>query len=230
MHPTTAWLRASLRLWKRRYRYRRRRLRSARRSENVRRIAHWSRRVDQASYWTQKREQQIAARRPLRSHAADVMEEWARAGVREQGGNNVGLVVSAIIREAGGTPGEPWCGDGVAAAYLRAAKRLGAGTYRRVRAKVTRAWAYVPTLAKVLIRVRNPKRGHVVTFDFQGDGVEDHTGLFLRWIDRFAGRFLCVEANTRTDTSVSDAGGGEGVHVRERNVSQVASFRRLGLR
>lgn len=153
----------------------------------------------------------------LRLRALHVMLDWERQDVHEKGGNNRGAEVETIIRKAGGTPGEPWCGDAVAAAYLTA------GIHPRY---VTRAWAYVPTLARVLARVRNPRAGHIVTYDFQGDGVEDHTGLFLRWVDRNAGIFKAVEGNTGTGGARSD-GQGDGVHTRTRYTSQVAGFRRI---
>lgn len=105
------------------------------------------------------------------------------------------------------------CGDAVAAAYILAGSK-----------SVTRAWAYVPTLEKVLTRVLSPKRGHVVIFNFDG-GVPDHTGLFL-WDNR-DGSYLCVEGNTRPGSSASDAGGGEGVYLRTRPKSQVQSVRRV---
>lgn len=154
----------------------------------------------------------------LRLRALHVMLGWARAGVHEVGGNNRGPDVERIIREAGGTPGEPWCGDTVAAAYLEA------GISKRY---VTRAWAYVPTLAKLLANVRFPRPGHVVIYDFQQDGTADHTGLFLRWKDRRTGVFEAVEGNTGTDGARSDGPAGDGVHVRTRYVSQVAGFRRI---
>lgn len=146
-----------------------------------------------------------------------VMLEWSRQGVHEKGGNNRGPEVETIIRRAGGTPGEAWCGDAVAAAALIA------GVSARY---VTRAWAYVPTLARVLAKVRNPKAGHVVIYDFQPDGTADHTGLFWKWVDRNAGVFLAVEGNTGTGGARSD-GTSDGVHVRTRYVSQVAGFRRI---
>lgn len=153
----------------------------------------------------------------LRLRALRIMLDWERAHVHEVGGNNRGPDVDKIIRRAGGTPGEPWCGDAVAAAYLNAGI---AGKY------VTRAWAYVPTLARVLAKVKNPRPGHVVIYDFQQDGEADHTGLFLRWVDRKAGLFQAVEGNTGTGGARMD-GQGDGVHTRTRNVSQVAGFRRI---
>lgn len=224
MHPSTAFLRASLRLWRRRQAYRYKRLAAAKRRRDERRIKHWQQLVDEASREVGRRRMQLAKHKPLRAHAADVMEQWAREGVHEQGGNNVGPQVSRIIREAGGTPGEPWCGDAVAAAYLAGARKLGAGVAARANRKVTRAWAYVPTLEQILTRVRRPRRGHVVIFNFDG-GAPDHTGLFLR--DNGDGTIRTVEGNTRPGTATSDAGGGEGVYVRDRPKSIVQSYRRV---
>lgn len=135
-------------------------------------------------------------------------------GVREHGGNNRGPDVERIIREAGGTPGEPWCGDAVFAWYKRAGSKL-----------VSRAWAYVPTLERLLTRVRNPKQGHVVIYNWDG-GVPDHTGLFDEWIIK-GHSFLAVEGNTGPDGAVSDGDGNDGVRRRTRYVWQVQSFRRV---
>ena len=213
MHPSTAWLRASLRLWKRRQAYRYRRLAAAKRSGNQKRIAHWHRLVDKASYEVGRRRVQLAARRPLRERAADIMEKWARQGVHEVGGNNVGKAVERIIREGGGTKGDPWCGWAVAAAYREAGSKT-----------VTRAWGYVPTLERILSGVVRPRRGDVVIFNFDG-GVPDHTGMFLR--DNGDGTVKTVEGNTRPGTAASDSGGGEGVYVRDRPKGMIQSYRRV---
>lgn len=212
-----AALRASLALWRRRLAYRQRRLKVSIRHHRQNSAKKWRRLVDEAHAKVSRRERQLAAAAPLRVKALDVMRAWARAGVREEGGNNIGPVVSRIIREAGGTPGEPWCGDTVAAAYIRAGSKV-------AKAK-PRLFAYVPYM-RFLPRVAGPLPGHVVGYDFNGDGTEDHTGLFDRWIDRRAGTFRALEGNTGTDGARSD-GAGDGVHYRERNVSQVAWFRRV---
>lgn len=207
------FLRASLALWKRRLAHRQRRLRVSVRYHRNNSARKWRAHVAEAERMIARREQQLRAHRPMREKAAATMTAWARDGVAEQGGNNRGPRVEQIIRAAGGTPGEPWCGDAVAAAYLRAGSKT-----------VTRAWAYVPTLEVLLTRVRRPRRGHVVIFNFDG-GVPDHTGLFLS--DNGNGTYRCVEGNTRPGTSASDSGGGEGVHVRDRPVSMVQSIRRV---
>ena len=165
-----------------------------------------------------RRERQVAsARRVLARHRPKPLRERALAvalskvGVMERGGNNRGREVEEFIRANGGVPGEPWCGDFVAYCYLRAGAK-----------SVTRAWASVRQLSLLLTRVRSPRPGHVVIYDF------DHTGMFERWVDRKAGTFLAIEGNTGRTGAVSDSQtGGDGVRVKQRNVSQVASFRRV---
>lgn len=206
-------LKASLRLWRRRLAYRERRLRVSERHHRPNSVAKWRKHAERAQLMVKRRERQLRENRPMREKAASIMVNWAHESVREQGGNNRGPRVDGIIKLAGGTPGEPWCGDAVAAAYILAGSK-----------SVTRAWAYVPTLERVLTRVLSPRRGHVVIFNFDG-GVPDHTGLFLR--DNRDGTYLCVEGNTRPGSSASDAGGGEGVYLRTRPKSQVQSVRRV---
>lgn len=202
-------LRASLALWTRRKHFRARRLKKAQRVGARTRIEHWRRRVDQAQFWIDRRRSQLAHAAPLRVRALNVMLQWERDGVTEQGGNNRGPVVDRIIRKAGGTPGEPWCGDTVAAAYITAGSKTATQS--------ARTFAYVPWIKGLLSRVRFPLPGHVVTYDFQPDGTEDHTGAFVRWVNRAAGDFLAAEGNTGTGGRQSD-GQGDGVHTRLRNV------------
>jgi hypothetical protein len=163
-----------------------------------------------------RRKEQIAkkkANQPLREKAfAEAVKDL---GVREQGGNNRGPAVEKIILEAGGYIGEPWCGDAVYVWYKRAGSK-----------SPSRAWAYVPTLQNLLTKVKNPKRGHVVIYNWNG-GVADHTGLFDRWAND-SGWFYAIEGNTSKDSKVSDSrAGGDGVHRRLRHVSEVDSFRRV---
>lgn len=212
-----AALRASLALWRRRLAYRQRRLKVSVRHHRNNSARKWRKLVDEAHRMVSRRELQLQRARPLREKALDVMLGWERADVREQGGNNRGPVVDKIIRKAGGTPGEPWCGDTVAAAYITVGSKV-------AKAK-PRLFAYVPYM-RFLPRVTGPLPGHVVGFDFNRDGTEDHTAMFVEWIDRAAGRFRSVEGNTGTGGARSD-GTGDGVHIRERHVSQVAWFRRV---
>lgn len=153
--------------------------------------------------------------KPLRLKAFDVAKEYLAKGVAEVGGNNVGPVVSAIIRLMGGTPGEPWCGDFVGVCYRKAGSKL-----------VQRAWASTIWLLANLVRVTSPLRGHIVIYDFGTPGAK-HTGLFDEWI--IPGQtFWAIEGNTGSQGAVSDSsGGGDGVHRRQRSVSQVAGWRRI---
>lgn len=211
------FLKSSLALWKRRLAYRQRRVRVSVRHHRTNSARKWRRLAAEAEKMVTRREEQLANAKPLRVRALNVMLQWVKEDVTEKGGNNRGPVVDAIIRKAGGTPGEPWCGDAVAAAYITVGSRIAKATPRK--------FAYVPYM-RFLPRVLGPLPGHVVGYDFEGDGTEDHTGLFHSWIDRKAGRFLAAEGNTGTGGARSD-GTGDGVHLRERNVSQVAWFRRV---
>lgn len=208
-----AALRASLTLWTRRLRFRQRRLKVSVRRHRTNSARKWRKHVDEAHRMVSRREGQLAAKRPRREKAADIMAAWARKPVREVGGNNVGAAVEKIIREGGGTKGDPWCGWAVAAAYKRAGSKT-----------VTRPWGYVPALEQLLTRVAHPRRGHVVIFNFDG-GVPDHTGLFEK--DNRDGTIDVWEGNTRPGTSASDAGGGEGVYLRTRPKRLVQSIRRV---
>ena len=135
-------------------------------------------------------------------------------GITEKGGNNRGRDVERIIKANGGVVGEPWCGDAVAAWYLEAGSK-----------SVTRSWASVSALSRLLTRIKllnNVRRGHVVIYDF------DHTGLFLRWVDKGKGIFEAVEGNTGDSGAVSDSKtGGDGVKIKQRNLSQVTHFYRV---
>lgn len=156
-----------------------------------------------------------AARRPLRLKAFDVAKDYLEHGVREVGGNNVGPIVSAIIRAMGGTPGEPWCGDFVGLCYRKAGSKM-----------VHRMWASTVWLLAKLVPVTSPLQGHIVVYDFGTPGAK-HTGFFDEWI--VPGQtFWAIEGNTAEQGAVSDSSGGvDGVHRRQRSVSQVAGWRRV---
>lgn len=102
-----AQLRRSLRLWERRLAYRRNRLRAARRRRDQARVDHWTALSVQADRMVRRRRLQIKEHAPIRVRAFRHAETLV--GIMEHGGNNVGPRVSQLIRDAGGTPGEPWC-------------------------------------------------------------------------------------------------------------------------
>lgn len=149
------------------------------------------------------------AARPLRVRALDVARTLV--GVMEHGGNNVGPVVSKIIRANGGVPGEPWCGDFTAYCYRQAGS-----------VSVQRAWAGVFSYLGLpnVFRISDPEPGDLVRFRF------GHIGLFVRWIDR--NTIETIEGNTGASGAVSDSTtGGDGVYVKRRSITLVYDFLRV---
>lgn len=209
MHPTTAWLRASLRLWTRRLAYRKKRLARAQHVGAKQRIEHWHRLVDKAAWHVDRRRAQLHARRPLRLRA--LSHARALIGVMEHGGNNQGAIVSKIIRANHGTGPEPWCGDFQAYVYRLAGSKA-----------VTRAWASVSWLGALagIRRVSTPLPGDLVRFTF------DHVGLFEK--DNGDGTITTIEGNTGATGAVSDsATGGDGVYRKTRSKSLVRDYLRV---
>jgi hypothetical protein len=146
-----------------------------------------------------------AAETPLRVRA--LREAERLIGVMEQGGNNVGPVVTELIRENGGAGPEPWCGDFVAHCYRKAGSKM-----------VTRSWAAVRLLGWLTgMRVLSePVPGCIVIYTFS------HTGLFEKW----AGAELqTVEGNTGPVGAVSDSTtGGDGVYRKHRSRALVRRY------
>lgn len=148
-----------------------------------------------------------------------------RIGIREEGGNNIGAEVEAIIRRNGGMPGEPWCGDFDASCYLDAGSKA-----------VTRSWAAVRLLGrgrwvKVLPKLAL-EPGDLIRY------VWEHTGIFERYVAEFTGadghrywhevepeyatHVECIEGNTTPGSARSDsAHGGDGVYPTRRPLAQV---------
>ncbi|MCW2924409.1 MAG: hypothetical protein JWM98_1813 [Thermoleophilia bacterium] len=154
-------------------------------------------------------------RMPLRLRALTEFRKWL--DVREQGGNNRGPEVERIIRANGGVPGEPWCADTDAAAYLAAGSKA-----------VTRAWAAVRNLGRLAgMYVLGSKRaglaGDIVAFTF------DHTGLLVGYCNqhgdpapgRVATHVHTIEGNTSSGGAVSDGNGADGVFERIRPLTLV---------
>jgi hypothetical protein len=149
-------------------------------------------------------------------------------GVMEHGANNSGADVLKMIKAAGGTGPEPWCGDTMYYVY-----RL-AGSLAIVKA-VGRLMAYVPWISRIKgLRViskanwKKVRRGDLIRFEFTGDGVDDHVGMFVRWIT--PGVLMeTIEGNTGPTGAVSDSTtGGDGVYEkRNRTINLVADFVRV---
>jgi hypothetical protein len=69
----------------------------------------------------------------------------------------------------------------------------------------------------------DPVAGDLVCYDFQGDGLYDHVGLFERWTA--SDEFDAVEANTSPQGSSGSQSNGGGVYRRTRyRSSQVTTF------
>lgn len=168
----------------------------------------------QVKEWT--RDAAAAKRRGVQVHERAYRVARHLVGVMEKGGNNVGPEVTQIIRANGGTGPEPWCGDFVAFCYRIAGSN-----------QVNRRWAAV-VLLRAGTRVSKGKvvRGDIVKYHFAPG--EDHTGLFVRWLDSTKTKFEAIEGNTGTVGAVSDSTtGGDGVYLKVRSISQVHGFRHL---
>ena len=68
--------------------------------------------------------------------------------------------------------------------------------------------------------VKDPQPGDIVLYDWGGDGICDHTGIFVQWIDDAKTTFLAWEGNTEKG---NDSDGGK-VMLRERKRSLVKAF------
>lgn len=217
-----AKLKAQLVIWRRRLNYRKRRLAIARKDAHAgsnivtdaeaERIHKWALLVERAEGECGKLAKAIAAKAPLRERAWKYMQADIDAKITEHGGNNRGHAVEARIKANGGIPGEAWCGDQVAWCYLKAGAK-----------SVTRSWAAVRLLERVLTKVLRPKLGHVVTYTF------DHTGLFKCWApEKGKGWFWAGEGNTGNTGAASDSiTGSDGVKLKLRHTSQVAGYWRV---
>jgi hypothetical protein len=156
---------------------------------------------------------------PVRMRAFNVATGFL--GTLEQGGNNQGPLVTQIIKANGGVIPEPWCGDFAAYCYRLAGSKS-------VDAKPRSLWAYVPFLNRIAgaTVVSKPQTGDLVRFDWNGDGLADHVGLFEEFTAD--GQVKTVDGNTGKDPNLSDStAGGDGVHRRVRSVALVHDYVRI---
>jgi len=112
-----------------------------------------------------------------------------------------------------GMNGVAWCAEFVSWCYSHSGREL--------------KFAYVPYMVNAaragqqgLRTTGDPVQGDIVCFDWEGNGVADHTGLFDRWISRSAGTFATIEGNT----SLTNQSNGGQVMRRERSTWMVAAF------
>jgi peptidoglycan hydrolase-like protein with peptidoglycan-binding domain len=115
----------------------------------------------------------------------------------------------------------PWCAMSAGWSYAEAgSKTLTRATMR------AHGYAYVPALVADARLGRNglavthdPKPGDLATYDWNGDGVADHVGLFEEWLNE-PDTFQAVEGNTAVG---NDSNGGE-VMRRQRSRSDLLVF------
>lgn len=119
-----------------------------------------------------------------------------------------------------GKNGVAWCGAFVSWVYAQA------GYKWPKKMDTDKGIIWVPI---VLIRAKqfplvykrtfDPKPGDLVIFDWQGDNIEDHIGIFARWIEK-GKTFESYEGNT---SAGNDSNGGK-VMLRCRLVGKVKAF------
>lgn len=111
----------------------------------------------------------------------------------------------------------PWCAMAVSTWYLKSGSKA---------FKMHADFAYVPYMLTAAARGLNGlaitnvsyvRPGDVVCFDWSGDGIADHVGLFESWIEK-GKTFRSIEGNTAVG---NDSNGGQ-VMRRERSIGQVA--------
>ncbi len=114
----------------------------------------------------------------------------------------------------------PWCAMAVSEWYLDAGSKA---------FQLHVDWAYVPallsaaSLGKDGLSLTLPtlaQPGDIVTFDWDDDGVADHTGLLRSTVAK-AGQFQTIEGNTSSDNHGSQSNGGQVCH-KDRFLSDVA--------
>lgn len=117
----------------------------------------------------------------------------------------------------------PWCAMFVTWCYTKAGNK-------HFDPKKAR-WAYCPFMVADARNNRNGlkmvsaaevKPGDIVLFDWQGDGVSDHVGLFEGWKKK-GSTFTAIEGNT----SLSDNSNGGQVMRRDRKIKEVICFARV---
>jgi len=159
-----------------------------------------------------------------RKHILELCEHYN--GEKEKNNND------NIFGEWFGLNKVPWCGIMVSFIYHKAGvlewlkyKKIEGG--KKPVGFYHEGFAYVPTAydywLKQGLKTHNPKGGDVVIFDWNMDGYQEHTGIFIKWIDRQKGIFQSFEGNTSADDRGSQSNG-DGAYYKQRNTKHVAGF------
>lgn len=106
-----------------------------------------------------------------------------------------------------GLDGVAWCGIFVSWCYAQAGFQLPKIGFLKGFAGCQTAVAY---FKKNEMITKTPVEGDIVFFDWNADGRFDHTGIFVRWIDKTT--FETIEGNTSIG---NDSNGGQ-VMIRKR--------------
>jgi hypothetical protein len=113
--------------------------------------------------------------------------------------------------------GVPWCGMFVSWVYAQAGSPLPNIGFKNGFAGCQTAVAY---FTKNKIITRDPMPGDIVLFDWNKDKRSDHTGIFVKWINRSNGVFETIEGNT----AIGNESNGGTVMRRQRNIHYVLVF------
>lgn len=115
-----------------------------------------------------------------------------------------------------GLNGERWCAIFVSWVYNEAGHPLGKIDMPKGFQSCASGYNYWKAKKKL---TSNPQAGDIVLYDWDGDGICDHTGIFIKWIIEGTS-FQAWEGNT----SFGNNSDGGGVMCRERKKSSVKAF------
>ncbi len=142
----------------------------------------------------------------------------AEIGIKEfpPDSNNVKYNTWFYGKEVSG-PKYPWCGTFVSFCFAMAGLSLGTIDYKRGFAGCQYATRNIKKWGR---QITVPKEGDVVFFDWQGDGIFDHTGIFVK--DLGKGLFESIEGNTAFG---NDSNGGQVMRRADRKFRQAIFVR-----
>lgn len=164
---------------------------------------------------------------PLRERALSIMVSMEKNGVHETTKNRSPFIDYMKEYVNGYTDDAPWCADAVTYCYKKASgdrwPKDGCFNHRYCPSWLDTARR---SLCGLGIITRNIRKGDVVLFDWDGDGVADHVGLVRTSLPGLwrvtAGPIPTVEGNTgATDSGL---GFGDGVHSKWRTRKSVIAF------
>lgn len=111
-----------------------------------------------------------------------------------------------------GFDGVAWCAIFVSWCYDKAGYPLGNIGYTKGYAGCQSGVSFFTKTKRI---TTNPVEGDIVFFDWNGDGRYDHTGIFVKWIDKTT--FETIEGNT----SLTNQSNGGEVMRRKRKLKNV---------